>query len=552
MNILDSFIGFFAPESGIRRAQARATLSQINQLGGSPKGPYAAASKHRLNHQRPLMMKENEVDPIRLQWLRTDAWDLYRDNPSARKIIRSLQAKVIGRGMVPESQAMNSDGSPNVEFRAKAKQLWSQIQSGFDARGLPGRGGLTFAGMQKLALKSAILSGDMLYRLRPITEAKRREHDLPINIALQLIDSSRLAGDSEIPATQLASGHTLFRGIEYNADSERVAYWIKTVPIATSAMSPTKVTRVPKNEIGHLFVEEDIDGEGGVTWLAAAILQMRDTADLQYNVLVGSKMASCVVATYSKPTGANKLGLNQGSNSDATDLTDTDGNAVTKIQPGLIANVGKDGSFNLQSPNQPNMNPEAFVQHLQRGIATALPGVKSSTITGDYRQSSFSSERSADNDIWPEVQDIQEWFASSFCQPIYEAVLRAGVMSGFFNGIVSPEEFQSSPGRYSAATWQGPVALSINPKDDAEAASRRIQYGLSSMQMECAKNNVNWRDVLNDHAELYAVAEAKGIPDEVVNNILGVNTEDQLAIEAASTEPAEDENQQTETQVVNA
>jgi len=110
------------------------------------------------------------------------------------------------------------------------------------------------------------------------------------------------------------------------------------------------------------------------------------------------------------------------------------------------------------------------------------------------------------------------------------------MIDGYFDGVISIAEFQSEPGRFSAAKWQGPVALSINPKVDVEAAAKRIQNGQSSVQMECAKNNVNWRDVLNDAAELYAVAKEKGIPPEVINNIMGVDTADIVPV--PPTEPA--------------
>jgi len=533
-NFLDRIIGYFSPSAAVQRMEARATLAQVNALVGTGKGPYAAASLNRLNLLRNPVVKENEVSGSRLDYLRAQSWDLYRDNPSCRKIVRSLEAKVIGqRGMQPESLAENIDGTPNVEFRARAKQLWSSLQSGFDSRGLPGKGGLTMSGQQKLALRSVILSGDTLYRMKPINQRDQSRRDLPISLTLQLVDSCRLADDHEIPLTTLRDGHSLFRGIELNASNERVAYWIKTVPIWASARTPTEATRVPVSNMGHLYLEEDIDQLRGVPWFSSAILRARRTEDLEYNVLTASAMAACVVATYSKPTGATRLGLNQ-SASDSTDLTDTDGNTISKIQPGMLVNKGKDGSFDLQSPNQPNMNPEAFVQHLQRGTATAVPGIKASTITGDYRNSSFSSERSADNDTWPELHDVQEWFASSYCQPIWETILRAAMLEGYFDGIVSTEEFQASPGRFSAAKWQGPVALSINPKDDAAAASARISGGLSSPQMECAKVNVNWRDVLNDVAELYAVAKEKGIAPEVINNIMGVDTQDQIAANEAA------------------
>jgi hypothetical protein len=47
--------------------------------------------------------------------------------------------------------------------------------------------------------------------------------------------------------------------------------------------------------------------------------------------------------------------------------------------------------------------------------------------------------------------------------------------------------------------------------------------------MECAKQGVNWRDVMSDVAEVYTTAESVGLPDEVVNNILGVGANDVIA-----------------------
>ena len=199
MNALDRIISWVSPLTALARIEARASLSQVNALLGTAKGAYSAANINRLNWIRPVVSKENDVPSSRLDVLRSRSWDLYRDNPSCRKIVRSLEAKVIGKGgMHPESQAKHVDGTPHVEFRARAKELWMALQTGFDSRGLPGRGGLTMAGQQKLALRSCILSGDTLYRMKPITQADQRRRELPIAMTLQLVDSCRLASDSEI------------------------------------------------------------------------------------------------------------------------------------------------------------------------------------------------------------------------------------------------------------------------------------------------------------------------------------------------------------------
>ena len=534
VNILDKAIAVVAPGWAVSRAAARATLQQIQGLAGG-KGGYLAGKVNRYTAGRiPRSSKEHSIPSDEIVRLRAESWDLWRNNTYARKIVRSLESKVIGRGMSPESQAVNPDKSPNTEFRARAKELWEAIQSGFDLRGLPGKGGLTFSGLQRLALRATILSGDTLTRLVPISQDEQFQRDLPIPIALQMIDAARLAEYSEPVVGETQANAIIYRGIELDENGKRLAYWISSYPPGAVSSTYGSASRIPAEQIQHLFVEDDIDQIRGVPWFAPALLQIRDTGDLQYNVLKASAMAACIVLGYRKPSGAAKFGLNSdgannSSSADGTDLTDSDGNAITKIQPGMFVNLGKDGALEGFSPNQPNMNAEAFIQHMLRGTAASFPGVKSSTVTGDYRNSSFSSERSADNDTWPEIQAVQDWFSTSFCQPIYEAVIRAGVLSGWFDGIVSIADFTASPGMYTRAKWQGPVCSSINPIDDVNAAGLRMKFGLSSLQQECSKLNVSWLDTLNDIAELYETADEKELPQEVVNNILGVTSQDVIA-----------------------
>ena len=545
MNIMDRFISFVSPRWGLARLEARATLQQIEGIANGKSG-YDAGKLNRLTKGRlGTEAKEHAIPLEQIERVRWQSWNLWRNNPYARKIVRNLESKVVGKGMFPVSHAVNPDGSPNVEFRAQAKKLWMAIQNNFDSRGLPGRGGVTMGGLQRLALRAVILSGETLDRLIPITQDEQQQRDLPIPLTLQMIDAARLA-DAHHPATgTIAEGNILYRGIEINPDTgKRIAYWVNQyLPGYVTATYGTS-QRLPAEQVCHLYVEDDIDQLRGVPWFAAALLQARDTGDLQYNVLKASAMAACVVMGYRKPTGAAKFGLNAASetnptSADGTDLTDEDGNAITKIQPGMFVNLGRDGALEGFSPNQPNTNAEAFIQHMLRGISAAFPGVKASTVHGDYRNSSFSSEKAADNDTWPEIESVQEWFGASFCQPIYEAVIRAGVLSGYFDGVVSADEFGANPASFLAASWQGPTVKSINPMVDVNAAGLRMKFGLSSLQMECAALNVNWIDVLNNIAEIYEVAVQKGIPEEVVNNILGVTAQQVIA---SQTEPAKTDN----------
>ena len=397
------------------------------------------------------------------------------------------------------------------------------LHRGFDFRGQPGCGGLDLCEMQKAALRSAILSGETLYAVRPISQKEQMRRGLPVPLVLQLIHPERL--DENM--TSAGGGATrIYRGIEIDEEGQRVAYWIlpqhPSDPLQT--ISGLESKRIPAERIGHLFCADDIDQLRGVSWFAPALMQLKDTGDYQYNELMASAVSACVALHYTPSHPGATIGLPETSGDD-TDLTDSAGNPLTKLQPGMII---RGGSVNMLNPSRPNANAEPWINHLLRGTAASFPGTKSSTVTGDYRASSFSSERSADNDVWPEIEGLQNWFASGYCQPIYEQVIDAAVAYGYFDGVVTPAEYTERRREFLCTSWQGPVARSINPVDDANAAKLRVEAGISTPQIECAKIGVDWQDVLRSIAEYGEFAETLDVEEEYVNNVLGVTTENAL------------------------
>lgn len=516
---LDNLIAVFAPAYAVQRMQARATLQQIEAFSNSS-GGYNAGKLNRLTkHWDRTPLREIEVPRAQIERLRAESWNLYRNNPYARKIVRTLETKVIGRGLHPQSLATRADGTPHIEFRRAAARLWWSLADCLDIRGRPGRGGCDLVELQKLALRSCILSGDLLTRTVTVSQAKAREAGSPVRLMLHLVDASRLSPDNRSP--EFNPANQFYRGIELTPAGERVAYHITTPPLDEQQTDSGEVARVAADSMLHLFVQEDVDQLRGVPWFASALLQFRDTGDLQYNVLKSSAMAACVVLGYRLPAGKRKFGLQSTENGD---LTDADGNAITRMAPGMMINLGQDGELKGFSPNQPTHNVEAFIQHLLRGVGSGLPGLKSSTITGDYRNSSFSSERSADNDCWPEMESVQDWFATAWCQPIYELVIRQAVLSGWFSGIVTADEFEDRSREFLDTQWCGPVPRSINPTEDAEAAKKRIANGQTSPQIECAALGRQWQDVLSDNAEWIRACQEQGLPDWYVAQTLGLET----------------------------
>lgn len=495
----------------------RATMQQIaaftNALGGYNAGKVNRLTKNFARTHIP----EFKIDAGTVEQLRAESWSLYRNNPYARKIVRTLETKVVGRGMHPVSLAKTIDGEPFTAFREKAREVWWSLQNCADVRGKPGRGGLDMVELQKLALRQVILSGETLARPKTLTTKQQQKLGAPIRLAMHMISAGRLSAVDKAPG--FADENDWYRGIELNRDGERVAYHLTTQRLDEFDPGDMSVFRVPAEEIIHLYACEDIDQLRGTPWFAPAIFQARDGGDLQYNALKSSAIAACFVVGYSLSAGKSRLGLAPETSTD--DLTDSDGNAITKVQPGMMINVGKEGKVEGISPAQPTTNIVDFIRHILGSVGSALPGVKASTVTQDYKGASFSSERAADNDTWPEMESVQDWFGRSFVQQWYEAAIDMAVTMGLFAGVVTQEEYAERRAELLDTQWRGPIPRSINPTDDEKASQMRMANGKSSPQMECAAAGIDHADVIRDVSEWVKQCEAAGLPEWYIQTSLG-------------------------------
>lgn len=521
---IDRLLGIVAPRWAASRMQARATMSQIssfsNGIGGYDAGQLDRYTKGRLTNR----INENAVPLLQVQRVRWQANDLYRNNPHARKMLRTLEAKVLGKsGLEPQPAATKPNGKPHDKFRQRAKLLWRESANSLDYRGRPSRGGQHFAEMQKIMLRSIVLSGDLLWHPKPLTKKQQLARQSPVPLALQLIHTERLAEYLTFASADQAPNNRLFRGIEIDNEGLPVAYWIlrhhPNDPMLFATVQ--QADRYLASEIGHVYVSDDVDQFRGVSWFAPLLLTMRDTADYSYAELKAAALASCVTLWYNPPTAGSSLGLGV-QMPENWELNDADGNPISAMQPGMMLNMGHDGKISVDRPGGPNANAERWIGYMLRSIAAGMPGVKSSTITGDYRNSSFSSERSADNDAWPELEGLQTWFAFSACQPIYEDLIRAGVLAGWFDGIVSAAEFNERPRDFLRSSWQGPVQRSINPVQDATSARMRVQNMQSSPQLEAAALGRDWHEVLGQISEFVKTCERLEIPPRLVDLFLGI------------------------------
>jgi lambda family phage portal protein len=525
-NLLDSAISFFSPRWGAERLQYREYAKSIQSSAGK-----SDHLKGRISGDP----HENCIPRDQIARLRWRSWNLYRNCPQARKICRTIGAKVIGTGLVPQSQATKRDGKPHTDFRRRAREVFGEFSKECDFRGRPGLGGQSFPCQSKTALRGTMLSGGVFVRFHHLTPAQQKKLGLLVPLQIQLIHVDRL--------DESKHGGKFFYGLELDDLGRVIAAWLQPGGVEKEK-NPVKQNsvRVPASELLHLMAEEDVDQMLGTPWFGAALLTMTDRQEYQYNEMIAAKLSSCVVLGYRRSAGQRSgMGL-QPSGGDR-DLVDASGNPVTHMQPGMILDLGQTGEFDMANPTRPNSGGGEFISHLVRSEAVSVPGVKGSTLTNDYRQSSFSSERSADNDAWPEIEELQDWFSLSFAQRVYEECINAAVLAGLFDGVkeFSTADFIARRREYLKANWQGPVPRSINPRDDAEASRTRIKNINSSPQREAGQLGRDWRELLQEVDEFIEYAEELDLPEEIYMQALGVEPKDTMAAETAASEQSQDD-----------
>lgn len=493
---IDNLVAIFSPGAAAKRVADRATFDAIKSRR------LEAGKRDRLTNPWVVKNQSGENSSrAEVSLARDRAWDLFWNNAYARKAVRGVVSQVIGCGLKPESQATKPNGDPYEEFRNASKQLWKfwSEEVGFDQAAC-------------LALQETMLSGEVLF-LKDYSEGGI------IPYRLHLVESERLIDDDTFSArrAEIGKGNYLYRGIEFTPQGSIAAYHLYEFhpqdPRPT--FRNTKIRRYVADDVIHLFLRERPSQIRGTTWFAPAVLQLRDIKDYQENELVAAAVGACVVAGVTRKSGSGAFpGLNTPSSASATDA---DGNTITRMQPGMLLDLREGEKIEGFNPQRPNSQAEAFITHLLRSVAASLPGLKSSTITGDYRSSSFSSEKSADNDAWREVEQIQDWLVASLMRPVWADVISYGVLSGYFSGLdlrtFKSSDFSQNRQLLLQATWSGPVAKSINPTDDETASELAIKTGTSSLPIECAARGLNWEDVLEDQKKVMEKRKELGIPD---------------------------------------
>jgi lambda family phage portal protein len=400
-------------------------------------------------HVNTLIRQAGNTVTARARWL-------VRNNGYAKAAYRSWRAATVGIGIRPSSLIENR------EIRAAVHLAWNDWSSEADVEGLTNIGGL-----QRRITGEVFLAGEVFVRLRP----RLPQDGLSVPLQLQILPSE------QCPLSRLEiapTGNPVRLGIEFdrNLRDKRVAYWFYRINPTDrmswrQAMDANLLTRVPADEVLHVFDPVEGGQVRGLTSFGAAMVKMFHL-DLYDDAELERKKQQARYAAVITASG------------DANEQVQTEMNdlPIAPFGPGAYVQLNPGEDIKFSEPGEVGSSYEPFQYRTMLAISAAL-GIPYYEVSADLQKTSYASSRAGMLAYRMEVEAFQHSVLVFQClRRIWTAWMDAAVIAGAVP--ISASEY-----RRDMATWRRAKPITpkmpwVDPQKDAKAEIDMVNSGFKS------------------------------------------------------------------------
>lgn len=458
VTFLDRLITWAAPQWGANRALARLKARHFEA---------ASFGRRTDGYSRRPTDANAAASGQTLSILRSQARDLVRNNPWAGHGLERVVGNTVGWGIKPRATGR---GAKRVQ---EAFKLWGESTQ-CDAAGRT-----TFAGLQWLAMRTIVESGEVLIRRR----MRRPADGLAIPMQLQVLEPDFI--DSSKDGVMGVEGGPIVQGVEFNGIGQRVAYWLfEQHPGGRNLTTGPVSRRIPADGILHVYRQERPGQVRGPSWFASVDIRLHEFDEFEDATLVKQKIAACLAAFVTDLDG-------QGGPLALAGTDSATGQPTDNFEPGAIISLPAGKQVTIANPPSASDHTSYSATAL-RGVAAGLD-ISYEDLTGDYSQVNYSSARMS---RLASQTSIHNWrwnmLIPQFCAPAWSWMLDAMILAG--------EKVENAP-----AKWQPPPATLLDPDKEGTANQRLVRNGA-----------ITWHQM---------IAESGEDPDEQLDEIEAFNKE---------------------------
>ena len=491
MGFFDTLLTAIAPERAVKRVAAQTAIRAINS-GYSNYG----ASLHKKSMRGWMWHggspKEDIEDNLRV--LRERSRDAFMGVPLATGAIKTMRTNVVCGGLTPTPQIDNAflgisdeEAQKINEQIAREFALWANKPT-CDADRID-----NFYMLQQLAFTGFLLNGDSWAVLQ-----NKKTPGVPYDLRVRIIEADRICSPAFmdiLSPTDINEHHVekIVQGVETDADGMVVAYWVcDRHPLASTSvtgLTASHWTRVEaygkktgRQNVLCLMQRERAGQLRGVPLLAPVLESLKQLGRFTDAELTAAVISAMFTVFIKKSDQSEDVPFGEMLPPDVQ--VDTPDKTSVELAPGAFIDLTPGEEVQFADPKHPTTGFEAFMNAIVKQMAAALE-IPSEVL---YKQfsTSYSAARGALNEFWRTTGMHRDWFADSFCQPIYEAWFREAV----YKGRIKAPGFLTNPAvaaAYMNCNWNGPARTNLNPKDEAAAAQMRVNCGFSTAAQETAQ-----------------------------------------------------------------
>lgn len=487
MNWLDSAISFFSPQWGAKREAWRQYRDELRH--------YDAGDYGRLNSGWRASNASGEMtDRMYRSIVMARARDLERNSDIMNSVIGAYKRNVIGPGFQLQARTGNQKNNKEIE------KLWMKWCK---AKNCDVTGQQSLNQILRMAVVRKKVDGGILF-------VKRYTNEGIVPFQLQMMEVDEL--DTTIVSPQNPKNRVI-GGIEYNQFNKPVAYYFRQYGIDGFSIGET--VRIPEKDVIFYFTKRRPSQIREMSDMTPTVTRIRDTNEFMTAVSVKERIAACLSVFVKKslpPVGIGRTGSNAGNAGQHS----YDGKTLT---PGMIKELNAGDEVQVVNPTGQASDATSYTKLQQRLIGSGQ-GLSYEATSRDMSETNYASARQGM--IEDEMTYAEEEEAIlSILDEIYETFVISCVLSE----KLTITGFWDNKNKYMDHGWVKQPKKWIDPLKESSATKTALNTGQKTYKQIAAEAGRDWRQQIDDTAEVIEYAKKKGVDLEGV--IFGGKTQQQ-------------------------
>lgn len=486
MGFIDKIVAAFSPEAAYKREAYRRAYEELKNYDA---GGFDRPNQNwRVGNQSAELTDRYSRDEVKAR-----ARDLERNSDIMNSLVGAYKRNVVGSGFSVQAKTEEPELNKEIE---KAWKRWCKKQN-CDVTGTQSLNQII-----RMAVERKRVDGGILF-------VKRYTKEGFVPFKLQMIEVDELDVGTMNPRK---AGNKVVGGIEYNSFNRPVGYFIHQYDIDGYGMR--EPIYVEAKDVIFYFTKRRPTQLREMSDMAATIPRIRDVNEFMTAVSVKERIEACLSVFVKR--GVPTTGIGRPSGSAGAERTSYEGKLLS---PGMIKELNVGDEIQVVNPAGQGADATSFTK-LQQRLIGAGQGISYEATSRDMSEANYSSARQGlieDDQTYGEEKEL----LIEVLDEIYETF----VISAVLCGAISIPRFWEEKERYLAHDWTQEPRPWIDPQKESNANKTALQTGQKTFKQIAAESGRDWRDQVDDMAEVIEYAREKGI--DIESYIFGVKDKEE-------------------------